>query len=590
MHPAPPAHVPALLLLKTKNKKLKTQRRRPILITVFPQWLIAMAVTGAVLGLGAGSGRAADAAADTATLQRGRLLYLAHCSMCHQVTGSGVPGTYPPLAASDFLREHRQDSLMALLEGLDKPITVNGRAYQGRMPAVVLNDTQVAEVTTFVLNSWNNPGGIVTADEVRTLRARSRFPTVEALAAANAYKPLPAAPDGFTLSEVVRLPEFATRLAGDGHGGPVYVLGQEGSVWRIDATGKKLVQILRPTDYPQVQPGGFGTLGMTLDAERRLWITMNQRVDASPWVSNVVSIYRTSPLSASATSAPLQLWFRAQYPYGIGPYNHGISDIRLGPDGMLYVSSGSRTDGGEAGTDRSLGPMGEVDLTASIWRMDPKAAEPRIEVVARGIRNAYSLAWDANGTLFTVSNGPDAHAGEEMDVILPPAPGAAPRHHGFPYQLGSAPAGRKWYPHMPDAPPGLGFVLPVANLGPDGWSGDKPGSTFDPHSSPAGLAWLGNSFPERVRNAFVVGRFGNLISTGADRDAGFDLLLVRPHRQPDGTWNATVHTLLSPLARPLDVAVVAPGKLYVLEYTRPLNFRDQVGWLPGRILELAATR
>jgi hypothetical protein len=34
--------------------------------------------------------------------------------------------------------------------------------------------------------------------------------------------------------------------------------------------------------------------------------------------------------------------------------------------------------------------------------------------------------------------------------------------------------------------------------------------------------------------------------------------------------------------------VVAPGKLFVLEYTRPLNFRDQVGWLPGRILELAA--
>ncbi|MFO1459059.1 MAG: hypothetical protein U1G08_06585 [Verrucomicrobiota bacterium] len=42
------------------------------------------------------------------------------------------------------------------------------------------------------------------------------------------------------------------------------------------------------------------------------------------------------------------------------------------------------------------------------------------------------------------------------------------------------------------------------------------------------------------------------------------------------------------MARPLDVAVVAPGKLMVLEYTRTASFKEQIGWLPGRILELTS--
>ena len=552
--------------------------------TVFHRWPLAAALVASLTWL-----RAAEpppGGADPESIRRGRGLYIAHCSMCHQVTGAGVPGTYPPLAKSDFLRAHPEDAIRAVVEGLDRPITVHGREYHGQMPPAVLTDEQVADVLTFVLNNWNNGGGSVSSSQVAPVRAKSRFPTFEKLSAANAYRPLPPAPEGFVLTEAARLTEFATRLASDGRSGAVYVLGQSGSIGRLDTTAHRVTPLISPQEYPAVAPGEFGTLGFTLGPDRRLWITMNQRVEGGPLISNLVSIYRTGPVPAGGKPSPPELWFRTAYPHGIGPYNHGISDIRFGPDGLLYVSSGSRTDGGESGSDPRLGSMGEVDLTAAIWRLDPQSSTPSVEVIARGIRNAYSLGWDASGTLFSVSNGPDSHAGEEMDVIVPPEPGKDPRHHGFPYQLGDVPAGKRWYPHTPDAPAGMDFVMPVANLGPDGWAETKPGTTFDPHSSPAGLAWLGDAFPERYRNAFVVGRFGNLIPTGTGQDSGFDLLLVRPRQRPDGRWEATVNTFLAPIARPLDVAVVAPGKLMVLEYTRTASFKEQIGWLPGRILEL----
>jgi glucose/arabinose dehydrogenase len=232
-----------------------------------------------------------------------------------------------------------------------------------------------------------------------------------------------------------------------------------------------------------------------------------------------------------------------------------------------------------------------VDITAVMWRLDPKATNPKIEIIARGIRNAFSFAWDGEGNLFTVSNGPDAHAPEEMDFITPPKPGQPPEHHGFPYQFGDAPASYKWYSHTPPAPEGVKFVLPVVNLGPAGLMYGKPTSTFNAHSSPTGLLWLGNDWPESVRNGFLVGRLGSFLA-GPDKgeEHGFDVLHLRMERRSDGTWAARTNTFLAPLGRPIDLHIGDKGKIYVLEYTRPTNLRDGVGWLPGRVLELTVTK
>lgn len=550
---------------------------------LFPTAFAALLTIGLRLG-------AAETSPVAASAARGEPLFVNHCSICHQVSGTGVPGTFPPLAKSDWLAAHRTDAIRAVVSGLKDEITVNGRAYAGQMPAIVLDDAQVADVLTYVLNAWGNPGGHVMAEEVQAQRATTSWKTFADLKAASDFRPLPTPPPGFTIRELVRLPDFATRLASDGRGKKLYVLGQTGSVWRFDLESGNLKQLVWPKNFPGVKPGPIQTLGLTLDAQGRLWITLNQRVDAVPFVLNETGIFRTSAFDADGDPVRPEPWLRASYPWGIGPYNHGISCIKFGPDGMLYVSSGSRTDGGEAGDVPNLGKMGEVNLTASLWRLDPHATHPEIEIVARGIRNAYTFAWDGAGNLFTAANGPDAHAPEEMDFITPPRPGEPPEHHGFPFQFADAPAGTKWYPYTPDAPPGVKFVLPVVNLGPAGIKDGQPTSTFNAHSSPTGLTWLGSDWPASVRNSFLVGRLGSFLKgPGPDEEHGFDLLRMKMERRPDGSWAAHTTTFLAPLGRPIDVHLAEGRRIFVLEYTRPTDLKGGFGWLPGRILELRAT-
>ena len=112
-------------------------------------------------------------AAEAAPSPRGATLYAAHCAMCHGVAGQGFPGVYPPLAQSDWLLAKRDGAIAAVTAGLNEEITVNGVTYRGQMPPQMLDDAEVAEVLTFVLNSWGNPGGEVRTEDVTRVRATS---------------------------------------------------------------------------------------------------------------------------------------------------------------------------------------------------------------------------------------------------------------------------------------------------------------------------------------------------------------------------------------------------------------------------------
>lgn len=106
-----------------------------------------------------------------ALIARGEQVYLGNCSACHQPAGTGLPGAFPPLANSDFLKRDRRDVLSAALFGLSGPIVVNGQEYNGVMPSMgYLNDKDLAAALTYVMKSWGNDYAAVSVAEVAALR------------------------------------------------------------------------------------------------------------------------------------------------------------------------------------------------------------------------------------------------------------------------------------------------------------------------------------------------------------------------------------------------------------------------------------
>lgn len=103
-------------------------------------------------------------------ITQGKNVYEANCLACHQANGEGIPHAFPPLAKSDFLNADHNRAIGIVLHGRSGPITVNGETYDSVMPAIALNNDQIANVLTYVLNSFGNSGGQVTGNQVEQQR------------------------------------------------------------------------------------------------------------------------------------------------------------------------------------------------------------------------------------------------------------------------------------------------------------------------------------------------------------------------------------------------------------------------------------
>jgi mono/diheme cytochrome c family protein len=108
---------------------------------------------------------------------RGQQIYEMACLPCHQPEGKGLPGVYPPLAGSDWVRGDTSRLIKILLHGLSGPIAVAGQSFGVRPDAIAmpslggLTDDQIADVLTYVRNDYGEKAGDVTADEVKKVRA-----------------------------------------------------------------------------------------------------------------------------------------------------------------------------------------------------------------------------------------------------------------------------------------------------------------------------------------------------------------------------------------------------------------------------------
>lgn len=105
----------------------------------------------------------------------GERLYNGTCSVCHQNNGEGLPGVFPPLAGADYLLEDKRRAIDIVINGMSGPVTVNGKVYNSVMPPMSqLNDDEIANILTYVLNSWGNENGVVTREEVAAVREATK--------------------------------------------------------------------------------------------------------------------------------------------------------------------------------------------------------------------------------------------------------------------------------------------------------------------------------------------------------------------------------------------------------------------------------
>lgn len=96
------------------------------------------------------------------------------CMQCHQDTGKGIPGTYPPLVGSPVVLGDPATPVRILLHGLEGNISVEGAIYNGQMPSWDrFSDEQIAAVLTYVRSAWTNQAPAVDPALVKEIRQQT---------------------------------------------------------------------------------------------------------------------------------------------------------------------------------------------------------------------------------------------------------------------------------------------------------------------------------------------------------------------------------------------------------------------------------
>jgi mono/diheme cytochrome c family protein len=104
-------------------------------------------------------------------LMAGKQVYDKFCVQCHMNNGKGAPGMNPPLSGVDLVTGDKAAVIKIILNGLSEPMVINGETYNNAMPShAFLNDQQIADVLTYVRNTFGNKAEPIMPEEVAAVR------------------------------------------------------------------------------------------------------------------------------------------------------------------------------------------------------------------------------------------------------------------------------------------------------------------------------------------------------------------------------------------------------------------------------------
>ena len=106
------------------------------------------------------------------SIAAGKLVYTQYCLSCHMADGGGVQNMNPPLIKTSFISGEKSKLISVVLEGKSQQ-EIDGETYNNVMASFnYLTDKEIADVLTYVRNSFGNKKTAVTVAEVKKVRAK----------------------------------------------------------------------------------------------------------------------------------------------------------------------------------------------------------------------------------------------------------------------------------------------------------------------------------------------------------------------------------------------------------------------------------
>ncbi len=104
-------------------------------------------------------------------MEHGKKIYQTYCQTCHMEDGGGVPNMNASLIGSKYATGDEAKLVRIVLHGSAEFTNDPDRRYQNKMPALpILSDKEIADVLTYIRNSFSNDAPAVAPSDVKQVR------------------------------------------------------------------------------------------------------------------------------------------------------------------------------------------------------------------------------------------------------------------------------------------------------------------------------------------------------------------------------------------------------------------------------------